>query len=533
MKRPFRLLGLLSFLLLAYSCQNDGFEQLDRLEVTTQEDIKSPAEATEQIVGVETNYSKWVAVSKASWLTATPAGKNLVLQFEANPSLQSRSTEVVLTAGGMTKTLKVVQAGQANLVLEIEGVDGTLELTKIATQRRLMVRTNAEVWTVSSDADWLTAEAAPASAELMLRVSENATTSTRSGRLTFTAEGKTATLLVRQEGKLHFLLPYNEWGQDLEDIHALETERGSMRQSSPNPTNSIPYYTYRTQSVAFPTVRYEFMSYGDSFLYATALQAESPELVYSPEFRQWLSDQGFVRMTNASVTSGSIEYIHSGKRLKLYTYAHKLTNDAPANTGMVYIVPLYEQPSSQPALSSLDLGLSTFGTATLADVQQWESRNGGHYDAEFTSNLGLRFWFAEAPFYGRGYFFSEGAALADGSKPLLMSEKLYFYYDYTKFLYLYGSIAYPTNEFIELARRSGYILDRYDPVRRWYVFFNNNTGMAFLLRSFNLDKTYASLNIWKANTGSSRSGISLSDDLRTQAQQMLHDPRGIFTGTLR
>lgn len=533
MKRPFRLLGLLSFLLLAYSCQNEGFEELDRLELTTQADVKSSAEATEQIVGVETNYSKWVAVSKASWLTATPAGKNLVLQFEANPSLQSRSTEVVLTAGGMTKTLKVVQAGQTNLALELDGVGEVLDLTKTATQRRFLVRTNAEVWTVSSDADWLSAEAAPANAELLVRVTENATTTTRVGRLTFTAEGKTSTLQVRQEGKIHFLLPYSEWGKNLADIEALEAARGSMQQSSPNETNRIPYYTYKTQSVAFPTVRYEFMDYGDSFLYATALQAANPDLVYSSEFRQWLNEQGFVRVTHASVTSGSIEYIHSAKRLKLYTYAHKLTNDAPTNTGMVYIVPLYSQPSRQPALSSLDLGLSTFGTSTLADVEDWESRNGGHYDAEFTNNIGIRFWFAEAPFYGRGYFFSEGAAQADGTKPLLMSEKLYIYYDYSQFLYLYGAIAYPTNEFIELARRYGYILDRYDPVRRWYVFFNNNTGMAFLLRSFVLDKTYASLNIWRASAGTSRAKVSLDTDLSVQSLESLHTPKSIFARASR
>lgn len=532
MKRPFRLLGLLSFLLLTYSCQNGGFEELDRLEVTTQAEVKSAAEATELVVGVETNYSKWAAVSKASWLTATPAGTNLVLQFEANPSLKGRATEVVITAGGMTKTLKVQQAGQAKLSLQIEGVEERLTLSKLATQRRLLVKTNAEEWTISSDASWLTADASPANGELVVRVQENPTTSTRTGHLTISAEGKTASLEVRQEGKLHFLLPYGLWGQDLEDVHALEQERGSSRQAVPNPTNRIAYYTYKTQSVAFPTVRYEFMNYGDSYLYTTALQAETSELVYSEEFRKWLSDEGFVRVTSASVTSGIIEYIHSAKRLKLYTYAHKLTNDATSNTGMVYIIPLHNQPSRQTTLASLDLGPTNFGVATLSDVEQWESRNGGHYDQEFTNNIGIRFWFAEAPYYGRGYFFREGTE-QNGVKPQVMSEKLYFYYDYTQLIYLYGAIPYPTNEFINLARGAGYVLDHYDPVRRWYLFFNRNTGMAFLLRNFELDKTYASLNIWRANTGSSQSGRSQTEELRTQAQTRQLDPLSARTHSLR
>lgn len=122
--------------------------------------------------------------SSASWVTVTASedSTKLTITAEPNPTAAARNANVTLS-GRLTKVIYLTQeaAGMTSdeygpLEVGVKGGDYALQITSDA------------VWTVSTNDSWLTvspAQGTVGTTEVVLSVSPNNTTSTRSGRVNF------------------------------------------------------------------------------------------------------------------------------------------------------------------------------------------------------------------------------------------------------------------------------------------------------------------------------------------------------------
>lgn len=485
MKTTKFLWGLLSSLWLLTSCQQEQVDTTSWLKVDANDVIQLESGTSETIIPVSTSDGRWAATCNASWLEAKQVGNNLLINATSNESLETRHAQIIVTSGTMSKSLLIEQTGYPSLVVETSPTK--IVFGQPQGEMRVLLKTNAQSWTVENTADWLEVVALERVGELVLRAKANETIQTRTADLVITVPNHQYTLKVKQKGKLHFFLPVFAWGKNLDDIIPQERSRGSRITITPNPQANprIPDYTFTTISKAFPQVKYEFLSYGDKLLYATTLLGEAT-LIYSQEFLDFLKEEGFERVTPETQTSGLIKFIHKGNHTELYIYA--LTDKKTKKLqGYVSCRPIVEQPQAMPTLDNLNLGIQRFGEATKKDVEDWETTQGGKYDAEFSSLFGIPFYFVPDPFYARGYFFDKKDE-QDPKSDDVVSEYIVFYEDYTKGFYRFGAMDYITREFNELMQREGFQLSFYNPSSRGYVYSNPQKHINIITRTMNLRK---------------------------------------------
>lgn len=165
------------------------------------ESLSFSSSSESKSITVTSNLS-WAASSDVSWLTLSNSSglgnATLTLTTEANTSTNSRSGTVTFSAGGKTYTVSVSQAG-ADPTFSVTPT--TLSFTASAGSKYVSITSNTS-WTASSDGSWLTLSksAGEGNATLSLTVEENTTISSRSGTVTFKANGKDYTISIMQAG---------------------------------------------------------------------------------------------------------------------------------------------------------------------------------------------------------------------------------------------------------------------------------------------------------------------------------------------
>lgn len=483
MKRLLSILGALSICLLMPSCQQDQLDE-PKLALVGATDFALAPEESEQVIPIETNVKQWSAISDADWLEAVPAGNNLLLRIGANTSMSARKAQVVITAAGLTRSLSVEQRGQEGLSIDL-GLGGSslIEVEKEGGDIRLITKTNADAWSATSDAEWLGVLARPRTGELVLRVEPNTTTESRIGTITLSANGQSKELQIKQYGLLHYYLPATDWGTDFSAVERIEKTRGSKLKASPDASArpAVPDYTFATLSAVFPQVKYEFVGYGDKMLYAATLVGANVTEVYNDAFYQFLTEEGYRRVSPETKTEGIIEYIHDAKKNRLYISSSGSGN---AQVAVVYLYPIREQAEAQATMATFEHGPISFGSATRADIESWEANHAGQYDEEFSGVVGVPFWFAPDPFLGRGYIFAEPKDTdPEGYQPPML-RSLQLYSTYRLAFHKYGALDYPTREWEELMAREGYAFWYFEPSGRTYRYIHRVKGIALAIKSF-------------------------------------------------
>lgn len=497
MKKALLIVSLLGLLGLVASCQKDKLED-PILKLSSESEIKVEHGATELTIGVETNQAEWLAVSNRDWLVAQPAGNNLLLNVKANSALSSREGTIVITAGGLTRSIHFEQAGQNTFNLDLGGGAQQISIEQEGGEMRLVIKLREDSWSASTSDSWLEVFARPNVGELVLRADANETTKTRIGHIEIVAGKATVSIEVRQKGVLHFLLPYSLWGKDFADIETLESERGSRLSGIPlpNANPAVPYYSFSSPSSAFGTITYEFMDFETDTLYATTLLSEDPDLVYSEDFLAFLVEEGYTRVSPADKTSGLIQYRNTEQKINLYIYTQTTNN---VKHGIVYLYPIHEQPRPQATLDDFSAGMIDFGKGKEDAIREWEAKHDGQFDESFSSP-GLLFFFVPDPYYARGYFVNAETGVYD--------ETLHFFGDYTLGAYLYGKISYPTKEWNALMESKGFVYAYFNPINRSHVYSNDKDGLNASMNAFRLGpRTLLRVNVWaKAPATNSVSG---------------------------
>ena len=150
---------------------------------------------------VSSNIS-WNAAADASWLKVAPAGgsgdSSMTVTVTANPAINSRTAAVVISGGGITRSISVTQAaGSAAIVLS----KTSISFGPAAVSEEVEVTANI-AWVASDNAAWLTVAPAAALNDTTVRISTlaNPATSERTATVTFTGGGVVRTISVTQAG---------------------------------------------------------------------------------------------------------------------------------------------------------------------------------------------------------------------------------------------------------------------------------------------------------------------------------------------
>lgn len=150
-------------------------------------------------VSISINQS-WKATCSASWITLTDAeGKNsgkITITADANPSVDSRTSTIIISHGGKTSYISITQEGTPYLKLSKNNVD--FAATSSGSQT-ITITTNRK-WSASSNQEWLMVS--PTSGEgngsMSLTATDNPTMDQRTATVTLRYGDKTATIDVTQ-----------------------------------------------------------------------------------------------------------------------------------------------------------------------------------------------------------------------------------------------------------------------------------------------------------------------------------------------
>ncbi|MFN0201641.1 MAG: C10 family peptidase [Bacteroidia bacterium] len=157
--------------------------------------------ATTQSVVVSTN-SNWTVTSNASWITTGTiggtVGGTVFFNVYANPNTTARTGTVTFNSNGIIKTVTFNQGAKPAIT-----VSPTNWSTHYANQAKSFTVTTTVPLTITDNATWITNSVASMSANgsFTVTLAENTTTLDRTGTVTLSGYGVSATIAVSQKRK--------------------------------------------------------------------------------------------------------------------------------------------------------------------------------------------------------------------------------------------------------------------------------------------------------------------------------------------
>lgn len=472
------MMGLM--LTFVISCQDSDFPK-SSLDVNPEGKIhfESDSKEEQQLV-ISTNEAQWDFICHADWVKVSKHLDRLIVSADDNEGLEAREAQIIVVAGGLSKTMPVVQ--------DARGVYFDFEETEFSVPawsetRTLYLRSNTKEWEAVSDVDWLKVSAEPYLGKIVVEILENKGTEERVGEITLkdNLSNKTTVLKFTQDPADQYLFPIFIWGEGsrIDDIWDAEEARGNELIVTPTipapPANpGYPYYEFKTRSKLFPVIKYEPMNYGDTFIFKSILVANDKSVFETDEFNKFIAEQGFKE-------TDKVAKLSNGMR-KLYRNDDKKTFAVLISEGMrneILFIPIVEQPKAMPTIDKLyhfENNLA-FEKSTVSDVQQYEINTaGGKRDAWWCSYLTrvngttTELFHSAEPFLSRWYFFNSEGKLTEVK---YMFSKLDFGY------FVYGGLFFITKEFEQLMKANGYAenFGMRDYERNLYVYDNAEKGL--------------------------------------------------------
>ena len=151
-----------------------------------------------------TSNTAWTVTSNQTWCTvSTSSGSNngtITVNVSENTSLDSRSATITVKAGEQSQNITVTQAG-AKATLQLDMTSMYFESSSISNSFTITSNTN---WTAESNRSWCTLSPSSGSGDgkVMIIVSENTSTDSRSATITVKAGDLSQTIAVTQAGAM-------------------------------------------------------------------------------------------------------------------------------------------------------------------------------------------------------------------------------------------------------------------------------------------------------------------------------------------
>lgn len=211
-KRFFHIF-LVSALLLfcTSSCKPEEVVQPELM--VAKEEIPFAKDAGSILLAIKTNV-KWRAISNESWCRLSPAlgeagSRQIAVWVTENTSVAVREAIITITAGSLSKQVKVIQAQKVVFTISqkefnVPGQGGEITVTIQASQD----------FTTAIQAAWITQKSISADKKTQIfTVAENDLDSLREGTITFTSGSMTEIVTVSQTTK-DFSIPADKTGMD-------------------------------------------------------------------------------------------------------------------------------------------------------------------------------------------------------------------------------------------------------------------------------------------------------------------------------
>ena len=181
--------------------------------IVAKEEIPFTKNAGSILLAIKTNV-KWRASSNESWCTLSPASgeagsRQIAVWVTENTSVAVREAIITITAGSLSKQVKVIQAQKVVFTISqkefnVPGQGGEITVTIQASQD----------FTTAIQAAWITQKSISADKKTQIfTVAENDLDSLREGTITFTSGSMTEIVTVSQTTK-DFSIPADKTGMD-------------------------------------------------------------------------------------------------------------------------------------------------------------------------------------------------------------------------------------------------------------------------------------------------------------------------------
>ena len=443
--------ALFGFLLT--SCQKElgGVESLELSEYGT---VAFEQAGGQKEISVKTENPKWTAAPNAEWIKVSQGSDSFVISAEANKTTAPRSGEVLVLSGSLSQRIPVEQAPMSDeIYIGTEtGENGTLTLTQAAQELSVTILSKSGEWTVEENLpDWITYERVLDTDKLIIKVTENTSTEARTHKLFIHSKEAVQEIMVTQNGKLVYILPYLVPYATTDEVKAFEEKRQSTVQLDASYLNNGAH-TYVTQSDKLRVIKYSFNSSKE--LVEVKMIAEDIQTITGEKFTSLLESEGFEYIGDDGF---QIVYVKKTKKDDVsYEIIANITYQQNPFNGSVYKSVLFRfikgQKGEHPTFNSLPLGIGRFDVVT-DQVAAWESTNGGKLNPVNTI-IGTDFseYFYDVfdrTYITRRYIFNNATDK--------LEQMDFFFYDPNKIFYSpEEGVYYLTNEFKELLQREGF-----------------------------------------------------------------------------
>ncbi len=457
MKKVLLLILSITSLLLATSCTNDE-NDVAILELSTKNVVLSSG-ITEATVMVTTDQEDWSAIGTADWMQVTCTGATLKITATENLEGKIRKSIILVVAGNSNTLLEVTQdPSNTNTTI----TEKFVELEAKAGKYTIDIVTKAK-WEATTDAEWITLTPKPYKSELIVAFTENTDKVAREAKVFVTIGDKKQEILIVQDGKMFYILPYLELDCTIKPIMEYELARGSASIKIPDGYFNPDLWDFGTRSPLFSVMRYKVTN---SECKSVIAYADTPEIMQAEleNFKAFLIENGWEKED---------ELVFVNKSL-----SEKYIATATIEKSMVKYNLTPVQDKDYATFNEFPYGFLKDGKwAVQKDkIDEYEANNEGTYDEEKSGRqkeehpyIYLRYNVNKEKIDFRAYLiFDDPNSI--GITPGLGQAMLY-YKEMNLAFYEYNQQLYFTREFLALCKAEGW---KYlEPSGRYQQFVNN------------------------------------------------------------
>lgn len=466
MKQKRNLLLPLLLLLLGSCTMGDEAEE-SMLTLTPNEEVMSvPWEASESVITVSTNRSRWTVIKNAEWVSVEQSGNSLTIRIAANESDQPRKSALLVTAGDAHAHIDIEQEGAP---LTIDTYPNELSFGWEARVLYVDVMTNAYNWTATTDADWIGLTPMPLKHQILLTLEENSSEEPRMGKITISGlagEGG-YDLTVTQDGctwvNNETTLPYLDFvGADKAAITEFEFGRNSVLY-----LDMLNLYCFTTTNQKFPYVEYHLRDRALMYVYMVA----AAPYVMSEE------SEAIIEML------ASVGYTEKQKYQSTYDAYYNAEANALAviyPSGSIPGIQFFYYPpqdKAYPTYEKVPQGFFATDYEGLSGVQEYEKSLGGIQTSGFVADNpqppSQMFETTGQNPSRRVYFFDYSIDEKEGRVVRFRQ----VFEDTEEFVWFYRDFPILTNEFQALMKEEGFQYTGYEFLEGAYTFFNDRANM--------------------------------------------------------
>lgn len=397
--------------------------------------------------------SSWICFSSADWLECTKSENKMLLTAEANTTGCERTTTVIITAGLTTKQVVVKQS--ASGVISTDKRE--FEVEQWGDTFVIPVYADSKDWEVISSEDWITVRPNVIKGEIQVTVAETVERPDRSANILVrdVNTGNNFAVKITQKGIMFIILPYLEFGSDIEPLMNFERARKStvigMPGDNSGPSGEVnkDMWKFATKSKLFTRMEYRFVNDKMTQAYAYADPYKLDE-VYD-EFVDYLAGLGFVP--------------EDEKRFKFVSKKMEMRAELGlGSNNEIYVLYTYlpNQPEAYPTYEQFPYRISAVQNWTDYDkdkIYEWETAHGGVTTKKDGTVSALKtrtiYYTSDDPLAPEKTTYTLRPSSEDKTKEKITGLSFKFREsDTNKFVWEKDGIYYLTDEFISLCKKS-------------------------------------------------------------------------------